>query len=55
MELSSGRRTLWKEFSLSDIGENGAADVFPTPDGRSYVYGYMRSFADLFIADGLKW
>jgi Tol biopolymer transport system component len=55
MELSSGHRTLWKEFSFSDIGENGSADVFPTPDGRSYVYGYTRSFADLFIADGLKW
>ena len=54
LELSSGRMELWKEFSLSDIGENGAADVIPTPDGKSYVYGYTRSFADLFIAEGLQ-
>jgi len=54
MELSSGRLEPWKEFSLSDIGENGAADVFPTPDGKSYVYGYNRAFADLFIAEGLQ-
>ncbi|HKF43058.1 MAG TPA: hypothetical protein VKG01_08165 [Thermoanaerobaculia bacterium] len=54
MELSSGRTELWKEFSFSDIGENGSADVFPTPDGKSYVYGYTRSFADLFVAEGLR-
>ncbi len=54
LELSSGRKELWKEFSLSDIGENGAANVLPTPDGKSYVYSYTRSFSDLFIAEGLK-
>jgi Tol biopolymer transport system component len=54
LDLSSGRMELWREFSFSDVGENGAADVIPTPDGKSYVYGYTRSFADLFIAEGLK-
>ncbi len=54
LELSSGRMELWREFSLSDIGEAGGADVIPTPDGKSYVYSYTRSFADLFIAEGLK-
>src|SRR5262249_20125681 len=54
LELASGRMELWKEFSITDVGENGSADVFPTPDGKSYVYGYTRSFADLYIAEGLK-
>lgn len=54
LELSSGRMDLWKEFSITDVGPNGAVDVLPTPDGKSYVYGYTRSFADLFIAEGIQ-
>jgi len=53
LELSSGRMELWKEFSVSDIG-TGDLEVIPTPDGKSYVYGYRRYFSDLFIAEGLK-
>jgi len=53
LELSSGRMELWKEFSVSDIG-TGDLEVIPTPDGKSYVYGYKRYFSDLFIAEGLK-
>ena len=53
LELSSGRLELWKEFSVSDIGA-GRMEVIPTPDGRSYVYGYTRYFSDLFIAEGLR-
>ena len=53
LDLSSGRMELWKEFSVSDIG-TGYLEVIPTPDGKSYVYGYKRYFSDLFIAEGLK-
>ncbi len=53
LELSSGRMELWKEVSVSDIG-TGDLEVIPTPDGKSYVYGYKRYFSDLFIAEGLK-
>ena len=53
LELSSGRMELWREFSVSDIG-TGDLEVIPTPDGKSYVYGYKRYFSDLFIAEGLK-
>lgn len=53
LDLSSGRQELWREFSVSDIGA-GAIRVIPTPDGKSYVYGYTRYSSDLFIAEGLK-
>jgi Tol biopolymer transport system component len=53
LDLASGRQELWREFSVSDIGA-GAIRVIPTPDGKSYVYGYSRYFSDLFIAEGLK-
>jgi hypothetical protein len=25
-----------------------------TPDGKTYVYGYHRTLADLYLVDGLK-
>ncbi len=53
LALSTGHLELWKEFSIPDVGNQGM-DVFPTPDGKSYVYGYTRYFADLFIAEGLR-
>jgi len=53
LDLSSGRRQLWKTFSVPVRG-SGVIEVIPTPDGRSYVYGYTKFSADLFIADGLK-
>ena len=53
LTLSTGHLELWKELSIPDVGNQGM-DVFPTADGKSYVYGYTRYFADLFIADGLR-
>ena len=37
LELSSGRLTLWKAFSVSDIG-TGDLEVIPTPDGKSVIF-----------------
>ncbi|HKF41476.1 MAG TPA: hypothetical protein VKG01_00100, partial [Thermoanaerobaculia bacterium] len=54
LDLISGRQELWKEFSVSDIINAKALKVIPTPDGKSYVYGYTRLFSDLFIAEGVK-
>jgi hypothetical protein len=28
--------------------------VIPTPDGKSYVYGYTKWASDLFVAEGMK-
>jgi eukaryotic-like serine/threonine-protein kinase len=53
LDLTTGRLELWKELSVPDIGA-GAVGVLPTPDGKSYVYGYTRYFSDLFIVEGLR-
>jgi WD40 repeat protein len=53
LDLSSGRRELWKTFSVSARG-SGVIDVIPTPDGKSYVYGYTKFSGDLFVAEGLR-
>jgi eukaryotic-like serine/threonine-protein kinase len=53
MDLVSGQRQLWKEFFVADV-DTGVLGVIPTPDGKSYVYGYRRYFADLFLAEGLR-
>jgi Tol biopolymer transport system component len=53
VDLASGRKELWREFSIPDVfGFNLV--ILPTPDGRSYVYGYDKYTADLFIAEGVK-
>ena len=26
----------------------------PTPDGKYYVYSYIRRLSDLYVAEGLK-
>jgi hypothetical protein len=28
--------------------------VLPTPDGKSYVYGYRRLLSDLYLVEGLQ-
>ena len=54
LTLSTGRLELWKEFSIPEVGNPSDLRVLPAPDGKSYVYGYRRYAADLFIAEGLR-
>jgi eukaryotic-like serine/threonine-protein kinase len=54
LDLSSGRRELWKEFSASPASDVGLIKVIPTPDGTSYVYGSTKWQGDLFVAEGMK-
>ena len=55
IELSSGRREPWKEFSLPDpTGVSGISCSAITPDGKTFVYSYSQQFSDLYIVDGLK-
>ena len=39
---------------MTGLDTRPAVVVILTPDGKSYVYGYHRYSADLFIADGLR-
>jgi hypothetical protein len=55
LDLATGKRTLWKQFLPADPA--GVATIGPiliTPDGKSYVYGFHRTLADLYLVEGLK-
>ena len=55
LDAVTGKRTLWKQFLPADPA--GVATIGPiliTPDGKSYVYGFHRTLADLYLVEGLK-
>ncbi len=55
LEVASGNRTLWKELMPPDpSGVEFVGPVLPTPDGKSYVYGYRRLLSDLYLVEGLQ-
>ena len=55
VELSTGKRKLWKELVPADAaGIDTIRGITLTPDARAYVYGYIRTLSDLYLVDGLK-
>jgi eukaryotic-like serine/threonine-protein kinase len=55
LDLSTGRKELWKEITPSDpVGVKYLSRVVLTPDGKSYAYSYYRHLSDLFLIEGLK-
>ena len=55
LELATGNRVLWKELMPPDpAGVEFVGPVLPTPDGKSYVYGYRRLLSDLYLVEGLQ-
>jgi hypothetical protein len=55
LDVESGRRDLWKEIVPPDpAGFWGITSFFIAADGKSYVYSYMRTMADLYLVSGLK-
>jgi Tol biopolymer transport system component/predicted Ser/Thr protein kinase len=55
IELSTGRRTLWKELRPSDpAGVEFLGPILMTADTKTYVYGYRRLLTDLYVVEGLK-
>jgi eukaryotic-like serine/threonine-protein kinase len=55
LDLESGNRTLWKQLMPPDpAGVEFVGPVLPTPDGKSYVYGYRRLLSDLYLVEGLE-
>jgi Tol biopolymer transport system component/predicted Ser/Thr protein kinase len=55
IELSTGRRTPWKELRPSDpAGVEFIGPILMTADAKTYVYGYRRLLTDLYVVDGLK-
>jgi serine/threonine protein kinase/dipeptidyl aminopeptidase/acylaminoacyl peptidase len=55
LEVATGNRTLWRELMPPDpSGVEFVGPVLPTPDGKSYVYGYRRLLSDLYLVEGLQ-
>ena len=55
VELSTGRRKVWKELVPADAaGIDTIRGITLTPDARAYVYGYIRTLSDLYLVEGLK-
>jgi Tol biopolymer transport system component len=55
LDLASGRKTLWKQLVPGDSA--GVATIDPiliTPDGKTFVYGFHRTLADLYLVEGLN-
>jgi eukaryotic-like serine/threonine-protein kinase len=55
LDLSTGRKTLWKELMPSDsAGVSRIGPILITPDAKSCLYGYHRILSDLYLVEGLK-
>jgi len=55
LDLATGQRTLWKQLMPSDpAGVERIGPIRMTTDGKTYVYGYHRTLADLYLVEGLK-
>ena len=56
IDVATGRRDVWREIEYADPSGllPGQLRVVMSADGRSYVYGYLRSLSDLYVADGLR-
>jgi len=55
IELSTGRRELWKEIVLADpAGVTGLWGVRLAAGETAYYYSYMRELSDLYVVEGLR-
>jgi len=55
LDLASGKRELWHEFSaLNPVGIMGTVDPVITADGSAWAYSVLRHLNDLYLVEGLK-
>ncbi len=54
VDVSTGRRELWRSLMPADAGGVSQIGPLPTMSGESYAYSYGRTLSDLYIVDGLK-
>jgi sugar lactone lactonase YvrE len=52
LEISTGKRRLWKEVTGEQPDATLSARI--TPDGKSYVYGGVRTISELYLVEGLR-
>jgi hypothetical protein len=55
VDLLTGRKSRWLDLTPPDpAGVTGMLLADLTPDGRSYLYFYTRTLADLYVAEGVR-
>jgi hypothetical protein len=55
LEAKSGRREPWMSLQPADpAGVVGVGSIVLTPDGRTYVYEYLRALSDLYLVQGMR-
>jgi len=55
VDITTGRRELWKELDLPDAAGVGRFQVFYVSDDlTSWVYGYRQVLSDLYLVEGLR-
>ncbi len=54
LELSTGRKELWRTLMPADAAGISSINAVPTPSGEAYIYSYFRTLSDLYLIDGLN-
>jgi serine/threonine protein kinase len=55
VDLTSGRRELWKEFTPGDAtGITGMGADSISADGKTVLFGYFHTMSELYVALGLR-
>jgi Tol biopolymer transport system component len=54
VDVTTGRRTLWREINPPDTSATGIDTLFLSRDGGTGVYSYAFMQADLYLVDGLR-
>jgi Tol biopolymer transport system component len=55
LDITTGRKKIWKQLMPSDpAGVEHIGPILITPDGKTFVYGYHRTLADLYLVEGLR-
>jgi hypothetical protein len=55
LDPASGRREAWMALQPVDpAGVVGVGSIVLTPDGRTYVYEYLRALSDLYVVQGMR-
>jgi Tol biopolymer transport system component len=50
LDVATGAKELWKELIPADAaGVTQVGTVVPTPDGRGYVYSYIRLLSEMYV------
>ena len=54
VEVSTGKKELWREFKPPEPGEIFFGPVALSADGKSYAFSFQRDLAVLYLATGLS-